>query len=655
MASAPPPTVPAPQATETDALADPDRPDSATALGLRSARETLESVVVRFAGDSGDGMQLTGTQFAQSAALGGHGLSTFPDYPAEIRAPAGTPFGVSAFQVHFGASEVMTPGDISDVLVAMNPAALKANLERLRPGGLAIVDTGSFTKRALDKAGYAHNPLDDQTLDGFRILGLDITKQTIEAVKPHGLGNKDALRCKNMWTLGLTLWMFGRDRQPVIDWLTTKFAAKAALAEANVAALNAGHAYGETAELGGGLRRYSVLPAEAEPGEYRTVTGNQALSWGLVAATKLAGLDPFVGSYPITPASPILHTLSGMKQFGVITFQAEDEIAAICAALGASYAGQLGITSSSGPGIALKTEALGLAIATELPLVVVNCQRGGPSTGLPTKTEQSDLYQAIYGRNGDAPLPVIAASGPADCFHTAIEATRIAIEAMTPVIVLTDGFMANAAEPWRLPDLTGLAPITPHKHGGDAGPFERDPETLARAWVTPGTPDRMHRIGGIEKDFDTGHISYDAANHQRMTRLRADKVARIARRLPDQRVEQGSDAGGVAVVGWGSTYGALAQAVRQARREGIEAAHIHLRHLNPFPANLGALLSGYEQILVAEMNNGQLASVLRDRYRFDLASLTKVSGQPFTICEVQDAIARLDAGQNLDQPDQEIA
>ncbi|HZD25301.1 MAG TPA: 2-oxoacid:acceptor oxidoreductase subunit alpha, partial [Alphaproteobacteria bacterium] len=462
-----------------------------------SLREEVESVVVRFAGDSGDGMQLTGSQFTMATALAGNDLATFPDFPAEIRAPAGTTFGVSAFQINFGARKIATAGDAPDVLVAMNPAALKVNLTDVKPGGLVIADTGAFSDRNLKKAGFETNPLEDGTLDGFQVFAIDMSKLTVEAVKPFELGNKEALRCKNMWTLGLVYWLYDRDRQPSIDWLKKKFAKRADIADANVAALNAGHAFGETAELPSGLHAFRVRPAEIAPGLYRTVTGGEALAWGLVAGTQLARLPMVFASYPITPASSLLHVLAGLKQFDVTTFQAEDEIAAACAAIGAAYAGSLGITSSSGPGIALKTEAIGLAIATELPLVIVNSQRAGPSTGMPTKTEQSDLYQSVYGRNADSPLVVLASRSPSDCFEVAIEAVRLATKYMTPVILLTDGYIANAAEPWLIPDFDAIAPFPVSFRTDPEGfqPFSRDPETLARPWAKPGTPGLQHRIG----------------------------------------------------------------------------------------------------------------------------------------------------------------
>lgn len=605
-----------------------------------SSNPPAESMVVRFAGDSGDGMQLTGGQFTLSTALAGNDLATFPDFPAEIRAPLGTLFGVSAFQINFGSTQIETAGDELDVLVAMNPAALKTNVQALRPGGLIIADEGEFSERNLAKAKYDANPLDDGSLGKWQVIRLNISQLTLDAVKPFGLGNKEALRCKNMWTLGLALWMFDRDRAPLVDWLKNKFAKAPTLAEANIAALNAGHAYGETAELAGPMKQHALPAAPAEPGLYRTVTGADAISLGLVAGTQLAGLKMFFGGYPITPASAILHALSRLKEYGVTTFQAEDEIAAVASAIGGSYAGQLGVTCSSGPGIALKTEAIGLAIMTELPLVVVNAQRGGPSTGLPTKTEQSDLYQAVYGRNGDAPLPVIAARSASDCFEVAIEAVRIATTYMTPVMMLTDGYLQNAAEPWKVPDISTLEPFPKAflEEAPEEGfkPFGRD-EKGARPWVKPGTPGLLHRIGGIEKAVGTGNIDYSPANHQAMTESRRDKVANI--KVPDQQVEVGETSGKLAVVGWGSTFGPIHQAVRRMRRRGYDVSHIHLRHIWPMPANLGALLKGYDNILVPEMNTGQLKTVLRDQFLVDARPLNKVSGQPFRIAEIEAAIA----------------
>ena len=608
-----------------------------------NAHPNPEAVVVRFAGDSGDGMQLTGGQFTLSTALAGNDLATFPDFPAEIRAPQGTTFGVSAFQINFGSTAIDTAGDQPDVLVAMNPAALMTNVQALRDGGLIIADEGEFTARNLAKAGYDANPLEDDSLARWQLVKFNISQLTMDAVKPFGLGNKEALRCKNMWTLGLALWMFDRDRAPIVDWLNTKFAKAPTLAEANIAALNAGHAYGETVEIGASVRQRHIPAAPAEPGLYRTVTGAEALAIGLVAGAQLAGLPMFFGSYPITPASPLLHHLSRLKEYGITTFQAEDEIAAICSAIGASYTGQLGITSSSGPGIALKGEAMGLAFITELPLVIVNSQRGGPSTGLPTKTEQSDLYQAVYGRNGDAPIPVIAARSPSDAFDCAIEACRIAVRYMTPVLLLSDGYIANAAEPWKVPDMSGYAPFPvafhtdPPAQGEGVMPYARNAENV-RPWIKPGTPGLEHRIGGIEKAPGSGNIDYSAEAHAEMTRVRVAKVAGIADSIPDQEITLGNPGGKLAVVGWGSTYGPIHQAVRRARAKGLDVAHIHIRHIAPMPKNLSVLLHGYEHILVPEMNTGQLKTILRDAFLVDAKPLNKVSGQPFRIVEIEDAI-----------------
>ena len=589
-------------------------------------------------------MQLSGNQFTLATALAGNALATFPDFPAEIRAPQGSTFGVSAFQINFGSTSIETAGDEPDVLIAMNPAALKVNVADLRPGGLIIADSGAFGERNLRKAGYAANPLEDSTLARFEVVRLDISRLTLDAVKPHGLGSTEAIRCKNMWALGLALWMFDRDREPVVDWIKNKFGAKSeSLANANIAALNAGHSYGENAELGLPLGQIRIAPAEMAPGLYRTITGSEATALGLVAGSELCSLPMFLGSYPITPASGILHHLSHLKEHDVTTFQAEDEIAAICAAIGASYAGKLGVTSTSGPGMALKGEALGLAIMSELPLVIVNCQRGGPSTGLPTKTEQSDLYQAVYGRNGDAPLVVIAARSPADCFESAIEAVRLAVQFMTPVILLTDGYMANAAEPWRLPDLAALESFAAEFYDqvpseGRINPYARDADTLKRIWIKPGTPGLTHRIGGIERNYCTGEISYDPANHQKMTDTRKAKIDGVANFIPEQEVLLGEPGGKLAVVGWGSTFGAIQQGVQRARASGADVSHIHIRHLWPLPRNLGTLLKSYERILVPEMNTGQLKTVLRDQYLVDAKSLSKVSGQPFRIAEIEAAI-----------------
>jgi 2-oxoglutarate ferredoxin oxidoreductase subunit alpha len=525
----------------------------------------------------------------------------------------------------------------------MNPAALKTNVGALKPGGLIIADTGEFTKRNLEKAKYEVSPIDDGSLAKWNVLAFDISALTMESVKPFGLGNKEALRCKNMWTLGLALWMFDRDRQPLIDWLNNKFKKNPLLAEANIAALNAGHAYGETAELGGQLHKSHIDKVETPAGLYRTITGAEAVALGLVAGAQLAHLPMFFGGYPITPASSILHYLVGLKEFGVTTFQAEDEIAAIAAAIGASYAGHLGVTSSSGPGIALKTEAMGLAVMTELPLVIVNSQRGGPSTGLPTKTEQSDLYQAVYGRNGDTPIPVISACNPGDAFDCAIEAVRIATQYMTPVILLTDGYIANAAEPWAVPDVSTYAefPVKfqTERNGPDGTllPYARD-EKGARPWIKPGTPGLTHRIGGIEKNPGTGNLDYSPESHQAMTNARKAKVDGVAKSIPAQQVTLGESSGKLAVVGWGSTYGPIHQAVRRARAKGQDVHHIHVRHIWPLPENLGDLLRGYEKILVPEMNTGQFKTVLRDQFLVDARPLNKTSGQPFTIAELEEAI-----------------
>jgi 2-oxoglutarate ferredoxin oxidoreductase subunit alpha len=604
-------------------------------------REALESVVIRFAGDSGDGMQLTGSQFTHTTALMGNDLATFPDFPAEIRAPAGTTYGVSGFQIHFASHDIMTPGDAPDVLVAMNPAALKTNLGDLKQRGMLIVNNGAFIKSNLKKAGYEQNPLEDGSLSGYRVIDLDIQAMTIAAVEEFGLGTKDALRSKNMWTLGLVLWLFGRDCEPTVEWLRQKFAKKPEIAGANIAALKAGHAYGETAELPSGIGAYEVPKAKLEPGEYRNITGNEALAWGLTAAAQLSGLKLVLGSYPITPASTVLHSLAKLKSFGVTTFQAEDEIAAVCAAVGASWGGAMGVTTTSGPGVALKAEAIGLAIMLELPLIVVDVQRGGPSTGLPTKTEQSDLLQAAYGRNGDSPLCVLAAQTPGDCFYMAIEAARIATKYMTPVMLLTDGYLANGAEPWKIPKIADLPRFDvtfPTERPEGFHPYLRDPETLARPWAIPGTPGLEHRIGGLEKNYDSGNISYDPDNHHKMTKTRAAKIAGIAKDLPEQEVAVGEETGDVLVVGWGSTYGAITQAVRRARKQGKKVSQVHLRHLVPFPRKLDTLLRSFRKVIVPEMNNGMLSKMLRSEFLVDAVGVNKIAGQPFKVSEIEAAI-----------------
>jgi 2-oxoglutarate/2-oxoacid ferredoxin oxidoreductase subunit alpha len=601
---------------------------------------TVAGAVIRFAGDSGDGMQLTGNNFTEATAIYGNDLATFPDFPAEIRAPAGATFGVSAFQIYFSSEDVTTAGDQVDVLVAMNPAALITNLRDLVVGGLIILDSDAFTPRNLTRAGYKSNPIEDGSLDAYRLLAINITKQVVEVVKPHGLSHKFAVRCKNMWTLGLTMWLFDRSRDAAIAGLKAKFSHLPEIAMANVEALNAGHTYGETAELPSGVEVYKVPAAEVSPGLYRNTTGTEAMAYGLIAGGQLSGLPVVFASYPITPASGLLHTLSTQKNFDVVTFQAEDEIAAVCAAIGASFAGSLGVTSSSGPGISLKGEAISLACATELPLIVINTQRGGPSTGLPTKTEQSDLNQALFGRHADTMLPVISASTSSDCFEVAIEAVRIATTFRTPVLILSDGYLANASQPWRVPDFEDYEPFPVEFEMEKAGfsPANRDPETLARVWAKPGTPGLEHRIGGIEKSFETGDISYDSENHQKMTDVRKAKIDGIARYLPEQDVAVGNDSGKLAVVGWGSTYGAIYQGVRRCRREGLDVSHIHVRHLWPLPSNFGELLSRFDSILVPEMNTGQFVELIRSRFLIDAQRLNKISGQPFKIREIEEAI-----------------
>lgn len=613
---------------------------AATPLKADRGTTAADQVVIRFAGDSGDGMQLTGNQFTRTTALAGNDLATLPNFPAEIRAPAGTTFGVSSFQIQFGSAAVRTPGDAPDVLVAMNPAALKVHLPELKIAGTLIVNAGAFTDRNLAKAGYADNPLQGDGLGDYRVIVVDIGRLTAAAVKNHGLSPAQAARCKNMWALGLMYWMYQRDTSPTIDWIRQRFADSPALAAANTDALAAGHAWGETAELETPPPRYEIPPAAKTPGLYRTITGGEGLAWGLVIGAGKARLPLFFGSYPITPASALLHILAGLRDYGVTTFQAEDEIAAACSAIGASYAGALGATASSGPGMALKTEALGLAVACELPLVAINCQRAGPSTGMPTKTEQSDLFQAVLGRNGDAPLAVLAPSTPGDCCATAIEAVRLATRHMTPVIVLADGYLVNAAEPWAVPDVRDIPafPVDFREDPEGFHPFSRDPETLARVWAIPGTPGLEHRIGGLERGSTSGHISYDPENHERMTALRAEKISRIADGIPSQAVSAGAPTGRLAVVGWGSTFGAINQAVHQVRERGHAVSHIHLRYLNPTPHNLGELLEGFEHILVPELNNGQLVHFLRGRHLLPAEGLSQVSGLPFKVSTLRDAI-----------------
>jgi 2-oxoglutarate ferredoxin oxidoreductase subunit alpha len=589
----------------------------------------MNSIVVRLAGDSGDGMQLMGSQFIASTALSGKDFSTFPDYPAEIRAPVGTTFGVSAYQMNIGTSPITTAGDAPDVLVAFNPAALKVSLPILDSGALIIVNNDSFTARNLTKAGYENDPRETGELDSFQVVSIDISHLNLEAVKPYGLSKSDGGRCKNFWALGLLMWMFDRDLSPIEDWIKKKFAKKEVVKGANLTALHSGHAFGETAELAEALPRFNVSTADMPAGEYRGITGAEALSLGLAAAGELADRPLLFCSYPITPASQLLHRLARLDELGVGTFQAEDEIAAICAAIGASYGGAIGVTSSSGPGIALKTEAMGLAVNAELPLVIVNSQRGG----------------AVYGRNADTPMPVIAASSAGDCFFTAIEAVRIALRHMTPVMLLSDGYLSNAAEPWLIPDMQDIepiesnaAPLPDETRDTQAMAFDRNPETRGRPWITPGMPELMHRLGGIEKDIDTGHISYEPENHQRMTDMRAAKVDAVANYIPPQTIELGADEGELLVIGWGSTYGPIYQAVQEIRRSHRNVSYTHLRYIHPLPSNLEQLVSRFKRVLVPEMNMGQLSTLLRDKLGIEPTPFCKVTGQPFLISELTDRI-----------------
>ncbi len=601
----------------------------------------LDRVVVRFAGDSGDGMQLTGDRFTSETAAFGNDLSTLPDFPAEIRAPAGTLAGVSGFQLHFSDHDIMTPGDAPNVLVAMNPAALKANVADLPKGADIIVNTDEFTPRNLVKVGYAANPLEDGSLAEYQVHPVALTSMTVEALAEFGLGKKEAERAKNMFALGLMSWLYNRPTEGTVTFLQRKFAKKPEIARANVAAFQAGWSFGETTESFS--VSYEVKPAPMPAGTYRNITGNVALSYGLIAGSRLTKLPLFLGAYPITPASDILHELSRHKRFGVRTFQAEDEIAGIGAALGASFGGALGVTTTSGPGVALKTETIGLAVSLELPLVICDIQRGGPSTGLPTKTEQADLLQAMFGRNGEAPVPIVAPRSPSDCFDAAIEAVRIATKYRTPVFLLSDGYLANGSEPWRLPEPSSLPDLTVEfatepNHDGEFWPYLRDAETLARPWAIPGTPGLEHRIGGLEKAEGSGNISYDPANHDYMVRLRQAKVDGIARDIPPLEVDDPSGAARVLALGWGSTYGPIGAAVRRVRAAGGSVAQAHLRHLNPFPANTGEVLRRYDKVLVPEMNLGQLALLVRARYLVDAITYNKVRGLPFSAEELAGVI-----------------
>jgi 2-oxoglutarate/2-oxoacid ferredoxin oxidoreductase subunit alpha len=620
----------------------------------------LDRVIIRFAGDSGDGMQLTGDRFTQETATFGNDLSTLPNFPAEIRAPQGTLPGVSSFQVHFADHDILTPGDAPDVLVAMNPAALKANLADLRPGATIIVDSHDFTARNLSKAGYAASPLDDDSLDAYDVHPFELTDMTVEAVKEFGLSRKDAGRAKNMFALGLLSWMYGRPTDPTIAFLERRFAKAPDIRDANVTAFKAGWNFGETTESF--AVQYEIKPAPMDTGTYRNITGNLALAYGLIAGATQSGLPLFLGSYPITPASDILHELSKHKRFGVTTFQAEDEIAGIGAALGAAFGGSLGVTTTSGPGIALKSETIGLGVMMELPLLVVDVQRGGPSTGLPTKTEQADLLQAMFGRNGEAPVPIVAPQSPADCFWAALEAARIAITYRTPVMLLSDGYLANGSEPWQIPDVAELPTIDPSfatepNHTNAKGeqefwPYLRDERTLARPWAVPGTKGLEHRIGGLEKGEGHGNISYDPANHDFMVRTRAAKVERIADDLPPMEVDDPSGDARVLVLGWGSTYGPIGAACRRVRDAGHSVAQAHLRHLNPFPKDLGKVLERYDAVMVPEMNLGQLSLLLRAKYLVDVVGYNHVRGLPLRAAELADAITDLVAASDPDaEPD----
>jgi 2-oxoglutarate/2-oxoacid ferredoxin oxidoreductase subunit alpha len=603
--------------------------------------QKLDHVIIRFAGDSGDGMQLAGDRFTQETAIFGNDLSTQPNFPAEIRAPAGTLAGVSSFQLHFADHDILTPGDRPDVLIAMNPAALKANISDLPRGGDLIVNTDEFTKRNLTKVGYQANPLDDGSLGQYNVHAVPITSLTVKALESFDITRKDAERAKNMFALGMLSWLYDRPADGTLSFLKAKFAAKPEIMAANVAAFGAGWNFGETTEAF--PARYEVKPAPLARGTYRNISGNTALAYGLIAASQLAGLPLFLGSYPITPASDILHELAKHKRFGVRTFQAEDEIAAVGAALGASFGGSLSVTSTSGPGMLLKAETIGLAVSVELPLIVCDIQRAGPSTGMPTKTEQADLLQAMFGRNGESPLPIVAAASPADCFDAAIESARIAVKYRTPVILLSDGYLANGSEPWRIPDVASLPDISQEFAFAAAGdgefePFRRDPVTLARPWAVPGTPGLEHRIGGIEKADVTGEISYDPDNHDRMVRLRQAKIDGIAADIAPLAVDDPDGAARVLVLGWGSTSGSIGAAVRRARNAGHSVAQAHLRHLNPFPPNLGEVLRHYDQVLVPEINLGQLALVLRGRFLVDVISYNRVRGLPFQSAELAGVI-----------------
>jgi len=607
---------------------------------VKNKREVLDQAVIRFAGDSGDGMQITGSQFTNTAALYGNDIATFPDYPAEIRAPAGTIPGVSGFQLHFSSNEVYTPGDAIDVLIAMNPAALKVNVADLKANGILIVNSDSFKEGDLRKAQMTSNPLEDHSLDKFRLFSVELERLTRRSLEHLGLDAKSMDRCKNFFALGMCYWLYNRSMDPTVRWIEDKFKNKPLLVEANKLALKGGYSYCEATEAF--QISYEIPPAQLTPGLYRSMSGNQALALGFVTAAQKSGLTLFQGSYPITPASDILHELSQYKDFGVMTFQAEDEIAAVTSAIGAAYAGALAITTTSGPGMALKTEAMGLAVAVEIPLVICDIQRGGPSTGLPTKTEQADLLQALFGRNSEAPIPVLAASTPADCFWVAIEACRIAVKYMVPVIILSDGYLANGAEPWRIPELSDI-PDFPVKFASDPNgflPYKRDPQTLARPWAVPGTPGLEHRIGGLEKQDPTGNINYEPLNHENMVRVRAAKVAAVAQDIPNV-LPAGDLEGDLLIVAWGSTCGSITAALKAQRAKSRKIGHLHLQHLNPLPSNLGDVLKRYQRVLVPELNMGQLLWALRAKYLVDAVGLNKIQGRPFKQAELEQKIEEM--------------
>jgi 2-oxoglutarate/2-oxoacid ferredoxin oxidoreductase subunit alpha len=610
----------------------------------KSRREKIDQAVIRFAGDSGDGMQITGSQFTNTVALYGNDIATFPDFPAEIRAPAGTLPGVSGYQLHFSSNDVYTPGDAVDVLIAMNPAALKVNVADLKANGILIVNSDSFKETDLRKAQMTSNPLEDHSLDKFRLFSVELERLTRVALEHLGLDAKSMDRCKNFFALGMCYWLYNRSMDSTVRWIEDKFKNKPLLVEANKLAMKAGYSYCEATEAF--QISYEIPPAQLAPGVYRNLSGNQALALGFITASQKSGLRLFQGSYPITPASDILHELSQYKDFGVMTFQAEDEIAAITSAIGAAYAGALAITTTSGPGMALKTEAMGLAVAVEIPLVVCDIQRGGPSTGLPTKTEQADLLQALFGRNSEAPIPIVAAATPSDCFWAALEACRIAVKYMVPVILLSDGYLANGAEPWRIPDAADIPAFPvhfatePNSANGGYLPYKRDPQTLARPWAVPGTPGLEHRIGGLEKQDVSGNINYEPLNHEKMVRIRAAKVAAIAQDIPD--IEPAGDAeGDLLIIAWGSTHGAITAAVKAQRAEGCRIGHVHLRHLNPLPSNLGEVIKRYKKVLVPELNMGQLLWVLRAKYLVDAVGLNKIQGRPFKQAELEQKIEEM--------------